>query len=460
MAVPVYSQRVFSPRCGFFFHAALLLTAFLGWNARASTVCPPEGDDSYVFSCPEADTGAFLVPLKDGGFAWPALQGDTDSALLWLSLQAGADPIDVTLASRNRISKQTFASGTRGWRALNASAFVGLPAGEPITLNVAGGSLMQTEARLQAFANQLPLDQRILVLAPHPDDAEMAAFGVYAGRRSTIITITAGNAGDFNYCESVSDPAAHYRLKGQLRVIDSVTVPWHGQVPVDRAFNLGYFDARLQAMLDQPFVPVKEAYVDNDNVLPYRSHNQGHLLPIVSRKATWNNLVEDLRTLITKLRPQVVITPDPRLDMHRDHQLTTAAFAQALEQTSQNPKVLLYTNHADRNLYPRGPAGQDLPLPPWCGPQPLEAHSFFAHPLSPELQTRKLMALESMHDLRLSPTAQFRFGWQPQEACRHVDPLPPPEATPLRGAVRPFELFFVVGRPQLLQLGKAAAKVR
>ncbi len=456
--VHAYSQRVVSLRRAFVTLTALSFSLSLGPNAHASTVCPPVGDDSYAFSSPDAYTD--VLPVKGGGFAWPALESDTDSALVWLNLQGGSDPLEVTLVTSNLMSKQTFAAGTRGWRALNASAFVGLPTGASITVNVAGGSLAQPEARLHAFANQLPLDQRILVLAPHPDDAEVAAFGVYAGRRSTIVTITAGNAGDFNYCESVSDPVAHYRLKGQLRVIDSVTVPWHGQVPVDRAYNLGYFDARLQAMLDQPALPVKEAHIDNDDVLPYRSYNQGRLLPNVSRKATWNNLVEDLRTLITKLRPQIVITPDPRLDMHRDHQLTTVAFAQALEQTSLHPKVLLYTNHADRNLYPRGPAGQDLPLPPWCAPQPLEAHGFFAHPLSPELQTRKLMALESMHDLRLSPTAQFRFGWQPQEACRHVAPLPPPEATPLRGAVRPFELFFVVERPHLLQLGKLTAKIR
>lgn len=435
----------------------------LGGIARGSTVCPPQVDQVYAFSpSPKLAQamGRLPVLLQEGAFVWPQLPAGADSALLWVRIEGGADtPVDVRLAAHGVSSIQTLPPGSTGWRALNASALIGLPAGQPVSLSVAPGRVAEPGARLETFTNRLPLNQRILVLAPHPDDAELAAFGLYAGRNSTIVTITAGNAGDFNYCEVVSDAAAHYRLKGQLRVIDSVTVPWQGQVPVERAYNLGYFDARLQAMLVQPSVPVKEAHVDNDDVLPYRSRNQGRLLLVGPRKATWHNLVEDLRMVLVKVRPQVVVTPDPRLDMHRDHQLTTVALAQALTQTQLAPRILLYTNHADRNRHPLGPAGQDLPPPPWCGNEPLRALSFYAHPLPPALQANKLMALESMHDLRLPPNAQFRYGWQPQEACKSVPPLPPPESTLLRNAVRPFELFFVADRKLLFELAQASQTV-
>lgn len=442
---------------------AVLCAAAIANGAMASTVCPPQGDQLYAFSGgPDTVTATVaLQPARSGStLRWPKLPAQMDSALAWVALEPTTGPVEVVLSAGAVSSKQTFAEGTSGWRALNATAFIDLASGSPVFIAATGARFARSEAQVQAFANGLPLEQRILVLAAHPDDAEMAAFGLYAGRQSTIVTVTAGNAGDFNYCESVSEAAAHYRLKGRLRTIDSVTIPWQGQIPVERTFNLGYFDARLEAMLEQPSQPVREAFIDNDNVLPYRSLNQGRLLPVVSRKATWTNLVEDMRNILLKVRPQIVVTADPRLDMHRDHQLTTVAFARALAQTTLSPKVLLYTNHADRNLYPRGPAGQDAPLPPWCGQAPLQAESFFALPLNQELQTAKLMALESMHDMRMSPTAQFPFGWQPQEACKHVPPLPAPEETPLRNAIRPFEFFFVVDRPLLMNLAEAAAKVR
>ena len=90
------------------------------------------------------------------------------------------------------------------------------------------------------------------MIAPHPDDAEIAAFGLYADRQASVVTVTAGNAGDMNYRASVSDPAEHYALKGYLRAVDSVTVPWQGNIPPERTANLGYFDGRLDAMYLAP----------------------------------------------------------------------------------------------------------------------------------------------------------------------------------------------------------------
>ena len=39
-------------------------------------------------------------------------------------------------------------------------------------------------------------DERVLVVAPHPDDAEIAAFGFYADTRAMVVTVTAGDASD------------------------------------------------------------------------------------------------------------------------------------------------------------------------------------------------------------------------------------------------------------------------
>jgi hypothetical protein len=80
-------------------------------------------------------------------------------------------------------------------------------------------------ATLRLFDNHLDLQQRILVVAPHPDDAEVAAFGLYADRQASVVTVTAGNAGDMNYRASVSDRRSITPSKA-ICAVDSVTIPW------------------------------------------------------------------------------------------------------------------------------------------------------------------------------------------------------------------------------------------
>jgi hypothetical protein len=76
------------------------------------------------------------------------------------------------------------------------------------------------------------------------------------------------------------------------------------------------------------------------------------------------------------------------------------AIGQALEQWHGNPVFLLYTNHTDNNRYSYGPAGTVVSLPP--GEPSISVQKIYSHPTARALQIRKLFALESMHDLRLS----------------------------------------------------------
>ena len=53
--------------------------------------------------------------------------------------------------------------------------------------------LLKTEAILHRFHNPDLTNKKILVLASHPDDAEIAAYGVYSStKESYIITVTVG----------------------------------------------------------------------------------------------------------------------------------------------------------------------------------------------------------------------------------------------------------------------------
>src|SRR5205085_2480044 len=98
-----------------------------------------------------------------------------------------------------------------------------------------------------------------------------------------------------------------YRFKGHIRLIDSITVPWQGGIPPDRTFNMGYFDGRLAEMHDKPDQVIPEIYSTNTDLGVYLTDNIGSLLPKKSRASTWPNLVNDMETLLKKVKPAVIL---------------------------------------------------------------------------------------------------------------------------------------------------------
>ena len=422
----------------------------------ADSDAPPRSDDAYRFTGGQE----LRLPLKEDrgavSGAWPGTAGkDWDTALLGvrfeLAVEGEALVADtfVEMEAAGHSIRQDVEPDANGLRWLNLSALRShLTPGTRFFLRGRGTHLADEDARLRLFTSKLDLDGRILVLAPHPDDAEIAAFGLYAHRNATIVTVTSGNAGDPNYRAQIGDQAEQYRLKGTLRAVDSVTVPWQGGIPPQRCFNLGYFDARLYDMHAHPREVVPELYGPNDDVSVYRQANVGRLLPIDSRTSTWEHLVEDLGSILERVEPTLIVAPHPLLDHHSDHQYTTVALAQALARWRKHARLLLYTNHAFRNAYPFGPPGTVMSLSPWSESE-VAADAVYSHPVDGELQLRKLFALESMHDLRLSPAEQSECGVSGAE--RRPDYPRVPEVDYFRRAIRSNELFLVYG-PGSLQV--------
>jgi LmbE family N-acetylglucosaminyl deacetylase len=432
---------------------AVISGLLLGGGAVAAQDAPPAGDDRYRFAAGRGEERAVaLESTPDGArFAWSAPQG-WDTALLGVRVAAGpADPRVDIFAGGARV-RQHLDPGGRGLRWLNLSGLRGeLKDGVAVELRGQDVTVEPGPATVRNFANGLDLSRRILILAPHPDDAEIAAFGLYAGRNATIVTVTSGNAGDANYAAEFPDPAEQYLFKGFLRSVDSVTVPWLGGIPPDRTYNLGYFDARLRTMREKPGETVAEMYGPNTDVSVYRRANIGDLLPKGPRANAWPHLVEDIVAILKKVNPQVVVAAHPWLDYHADHRYATVALAEALERWKKPATFLLYTNHADRNLYPYGPAGTNVSLPPtalsmpaWGPGGELPVQGVYSHPVSTELQKRKLYALEAMHDLRLAPGEQAACG--DPNAPRRPDYPRVPAVDYFRRGPRPDEVFFVYDR--------------
>jgi hypothetical protein len=401
--------------------------------------------DPYDFAA--ADSVAHVIRLSriaDGvRFTWPRTVTPWDTALLAVgSSGAEQDPYVEVSVGGLRI-QQYLDTNAVGVRWLNLSGLrEQLAGGAEVIIRARALTLDAETATLRLFDNHLDLQQRILVVAPHPDDAEIAAFGLYADGRASVVTVTAGNAGDMNYRASVSDPAEHYFLKGYLRAVDSVTVPWQGNIPPERTANLGYFDGRLDAMYLAPRRTIPEVYSANTDVALYRRANLSKLVSNASRNNSWQHLVEDLVEVLRKVNPEIVVMPDPRLDTHPDHEFTSVAIGQALQQWQGNPIFLLYTNHTDNNHYPYGPAGTVVSLPP--GEGHISMQKIYSHPTAHALQIRKLFALESMHDLRLSPDEQITCS---SVTIAHRPDYPRiPEEDYFRRAPRANELFFVFNK--------------
>ncbi|WP_312481872.1 PIG-L deacetylase family protein [Stutzerimonas nitrititolerans] len=296
--------------------------------------------------------------------------------------------------------RQDFERGVDGRRYLNLS-------GQDLTLGrgelrISGRFCrLSSEAVLHVMSNPDYARRRLLIIAPHADDAELAAFGQYSrAAEVSIVTLTQGEIEAWQYQRLGLDAAAAARLKGRLRTWDSLAVPLWGGVPQNRCVQLGYYCLQLPAMAEEPERSFGSRESGEQDIRSVRRHNPFGLPGDVDGLPNWNNLQADLRALLTHYRPEVVITPHPELDPHADHVAATRALCQAIEEGDWKPAtLLLYANHLhDNDRWPMGPANGGMALPPAI--EPLPAERIWSPLLSAEMQLNKAMALAMQHDLQ------------------------------------------------------------
>ena len=273
------------------------------------------------------------------------------------------------------------------------------PGAAPVRLRGVGVRWTR-EASLVAFDPPRLDGEAVLVVAPHPDDAEIAAFGIYAGRRSWVATLTAGEKGTSDLSAVCSTDDAS-RWKARLRVWDSLTLPELGGVPRERCLNLVYPDGRLPAMHARP---TERFAIDCEATLPraeLRAANGAPEFRDAGRACTWNGFVEELGRLIEHANPGVIVCPHPLLDSHPDHVFSTVALEQAVRgHAARDCRFLLYVVHGRGGpAYPFGPRSAVVSLPPCTDPDWL-AGSIYSHPLPPDVQRAKYFAVASVHDER------------------------------------------------------------
>jgi LmbE family N-acetylglucosaminyl deacetylase len=366
-------------------------------------------------------------------------------------------------------NRQYFERAVHGRRYVNLSpAFTsrGAHAVERIDFRACGARL-GGEATLRLFdppdvvrsAAKMP---RVLVLAPHPDDAEIAAFGLYAERAASswVVTITAGELGGAEIAAVVPPGEEAGYWKAHLRVWDSLTIPQTAGVAAERCANLVYPDKQLASMFRSKGQPVT---LGCERILPrsaLRARNADPALRAAPAGCTWGDLVADLRRVVEAVRPDVIVAPHPLIDGHEDHRLTTVALTQALDaggSVHDGVTFLLYVVQPRGWVrYPFGPADSLVSLPPWSDGAWV-ADSIYSHPLSPRARRAKYFAVEAHHDARVLrehapaplhgfPAALRRELGAVARAADHRS------SSYLRRAPRPNEIFYVVSRRSLDEL--------
>lgn len=427
----------------------MLLAALLAVPAMAQRPhFDPKND--YAYELAKTDATTLSVDLGATGFAWPNPPTDGDTWLLELSLDRTEGDAPTITASAGRVSlHQTFEAGARGRRFLDVSPLRGTPAGTTVSLSGAGAIWRTGAARLFVYRNSSLAGQRVLVLAPHPDDAEIGAFGLYRRTQADVVTVTSGDAGGENFETLFAEKGEHYRVKGWIRTWDSISVPFYGGVMPGKARNLGYYDARLRTMQESPTTPVTPLLAQLDDPGFYRRLNADPKLRERPFLASWQGLVADLRWELERTKPTVIAAPHPLLDNHPDHQYVTIALIEALAQWQGECELYLYTNHALENeAYPLGERAAMTGLPASSRAE-LYFRRIYSHPLTLEDQKLKLVALEDMHDLR---AFDLRDGTPPvDEGTRRSWQ----EYDYYRRGPRPNELFFVLTREDAVRLREA-----
>ena len=146
-------------------------------------------------------------------------------------LGAFVDPfIEVCFGSINY--RQYFERGVSGRRYLNLSPiFQAVQQRAPaVRVRLRGRSIAWGHAgTLELFDSPSIERATRLVLAPHPDDAEIAAFGIYSERLTWVATVTAGELGLPTASTPISSGPDGVRWAARIRVWDSLTVPQLGE---------------------------------------------------------------------------------------------------------------------------------------------------------------------------------------------------------------------------------------
>ena len=186
----------------------------------------------------------------------------------------------------------------------------------------------------------------------------------------------------------------------------------------------------------------------------FRTLNTIDLKSDIETKANWPTLIDDLSEIMDKYSPDIICTPHPLLDPHKDHYFSTLACLEASAKSGMSPDYLLYANHHNHtDMSPFGLSGSLASLPPEFN-EHKTAISLLSYPLDTKIQYEKRSALAMMHDLNTPISFKKKLRQKLQTLFIGREKFQFGNDDFFRKSVRLNELFFKVNQEQLKQLVK------
>lgn len=234
---------------------------------------------------------------------------------------------------------------------------------------------------------------RVLVVAPHPDDESLCCAGliqqaVDAGASVGIVWITAGDGFELDALvveHTVSPGSAAMQRLGKQRLREAHAAATALGVPAASQYVLGYPDRGIEALTGA-------YYRQRRYRSKYTASTSVRYADAVSPDAgyTGDNLERDLERVLDEFRPTLVFAPAPQ-DLHPDHRASGELVHRLLENRGELAALHYWIVHVRQWPRPYG-LNSDLPLLPPAIAASLRWQSL---PLSGAQRTRKLEALQS-----------------------------------------------------------------
>jgi N-acetyl-1-D-myo-inositol-2-amino-2-deoxy-alpha-D-glucopyranoside deacetylase len=193
------------------------------------------------------------------------------------------------------------------------------------------------------------IGNRLLVIAPHPDDEVLGGGGlieqaISSGKQVKVIIMTNGDGfteDAIRQFKTLFPSAAEYQKLGYLRHQESIRALNHLGVKSTNIIFLGYPDGGLQSLWESHWNCIRL----------YRGLNGATNSPYpfsYQRKAPYcgENVVANLSAIIDKYQPTTIVFPDPH-DEHPDHSATNAFVQYALANKHDSVQKWTYLVHYD-----------------------------------------------------------------------------------------------------------------
>lgn len=237
--------------------------------------------------------------------------------------------------------------------------------------------------------------QRILILSPHPDDETLCCAGMIqqaraAGAQVYVVWVTGGDGFEFDAAllqHTLHPKGRHMRELGLQRVQEARNAVRVLGIPDDHLYFLGYPDGGLMSLFTTNFAT---PYFD-----PETGVSRVYLPQALSVGADYTGraLERDLRQVLNRSRPDLVLAPAPQ-DFHPDHHALSYIASRLMDERGQENQLRYWVVHGGLEWpIPKG-LHENLPLtlPPRADKLPWKRTL-----LTPEQKAQKLRAINEYH---------------------------------------------------------------